>query len=182
MKRARGPRTIDIYPQTMSWNVTQASADAFVTQLIQTPISRLPKKGNLITVMELLYMDVVITNTNAQTPTYVDATSDNFQWGIVTGAAPSSFPYFSQPSMLAYKALTHLLTTSGTFQFQYPQRYEFEDGSGRGILLATDAFTFVADTNGTGVVNRFDCKLLYRFVDVSVEEYVGIVQSQQTSS
>jgi len=179
----RGPKTgaIDVYPQQLSWNLTQSAADALATVQVFTPISRLPKHGNKITVMELLDLEVVLTNTNSTIMTYLDQTADNFQWAMMVGTTPTSFPFFGQGNVLAYYGETGLLTTSGTFKFLYPQKYSFAKNDGRGILLAVDSFQFVLDTNGSGVVNRADCKLQYRFVDVTLEEYVGIVQSQQSA-
>jgi len=165
----------------MSWNGTQSAADAFLNVQVFTPISRLTKKAGKITVMELLELEVVVTNNNATTLTFLDASGDNMQFALMVGTVPTAFPFFGQGNVLAYFGLTGLLTTSGTFQFKYPFRYSFVKRDGKGILLAVDSFQFAFDSNGSGFTNRVDAKLQYRFVDVTLEEYVGIVQSQQSS-
>lgn len=185
MKRARkeGPTSpIDVYPQTISWNISEGAADAFVTTQVVTPISRLPKRGNKITVMELLYLDVFLTTGgSATTPLQYDATNDSVVWQMSTGVSPSAFLFFGSGNVLAQYGATLIVTTSGMIKFEYPNRYNFCGPDGKGILLATDAFNFNLDSNGTGFTVRADCKLCYRFVDVSIEEYVGIVQSQQSA-
>lgn len=70
---------------------------------------------------------------------------------------------------------------SGQLVFQSTQQtQDLTDGAGHGVLVATDAIylqiftTGVANTSETG---RF--RMLYRFKNVSLAEYIGIVQSQQ---
>lgn len=115
------------------------------------------------------------------TPLQYDATTDSVVWQISTGVAPSAFLFFGSGNVLAQYGAANVITTSGMWNFEYPNRYNFCGPDGKGILLATDAFNFNIDSTGTGFTVRADCKMCYRFVDVSIEEYVGIVQSQQAA-
>lgn len=56
---------------------------------------------------------------------------------------------------------------------------DLTDEAGHGILVATDNLYFVNYSAGTGATNGMVYVLTYRFKDVSLEEYIGIVQSQQ---
>lgn len=63
-----------------------------------------------------------------------------------------------------------------------PTLYDLTDGAGHGMLVATD-FLYL----GVNVVNwvattlaSFDCRIMYRFKEVSLVEYIGIVQSQSS--
>lgn len=59
---------------------------------------------------------------------------------------------------------------------------DLTDGAGHGTLLATNTVTFAQDIEMTGNAtisfNRMSCALLYRFKEVDLSEYMGIIQSQ----
>lgn len=57
-------------------------------------------------------------------------------------------------------------------------RKNFSDGAGHGYLIATDSIFARLFTGGTGVANTAYIRLLYRFKEVDLAEYIGIVQSQ----
>lgn len=63
--------------------------------------------------------------------------------------------------------------------------HDLTDGAGHGVLIATDNIWLTAFINGavpdigtTAALNVF-CEILYRFKKVTLQEYIGIVQSQQ---
>lgn len=58
-------------------------------------------------------------------------------------------------------------------------RKDFSDGAGHGLLIATDSIFAALNSTATTLTNIADCRLLYRFKEVPLAEYIGIVQSQQ---
>lgn len=83
-------------------------------------------------------------------------------------------------------------TSVGTTQ-TYPFEQDLTDESGHGVLVASDnLYLFVMGNESEGVFGNgttvdpllqgvdCTCEVLYRFKDVSLTEYIGIVQSQQT--
>ena len=67
-----------------------------------------------------------------------------------------------------------------------PIEVDLTDGDGHGVLIATDQVTVQARYNASeptaDIPNQqfnIEMKILYRFKQVGVLEYVGIVQSQQ---
>lgn len=63
--------------------------------------------------------------------------------------------------------------------------HDLTDGAGHGVLIATDNVWLTAWLNGavpdigtTAQLNVY-AELLYRFKKVTLQEYIGIVQSQQ---
>lgn len=65
--------------------------------------------------------------------------------------------------------------------------HDLTDGAGHGVLIATDnIFLNVQVTNAAfnnvtadAISATFNCDILYRFKEVKLQEYIGIVQSQQ---
>lgn len=72
-------------------------------------------------------------------------------------------------------------TFAGFYKLEMPWSVDLTDGAGHGMLVAVDSLTLVIHT--TGYVeeerNGAELKILYRFKGVTLQEYVGIVQSQQ---
>lgn len=57
-------------------------------------------------------------------------------------------------------------------------RKDFSDGAGHGYLVAVDSLFVTLASALTGLTNTADLRLLYRFKEVPLAEYIGIVQSQ----
>lgn len=63
--------------------------------------------------------------------------------------------------------------------------HDLTDGAGHGVLIATDNIWCTAFINGacpdigTTASATIFADLLYRFKKISLQEYIGIVQSQQ---
>lgn len=62
-----------------------------------------------------------------------------------------------------------------------PRQYrkDFTDGAGHGMLIGVDSLFARLASTATGSANTAYIRLYYRFKEVSLTEYVGIVQSQQ---
>jgi len=71
------------------------------------------------------------------------------------------------------------LSTEGASVRDMPIVIDTTDTAGNGILVATDRL-FIVGGNLSGIVAAtYVAKVLYRLVEVGIQEYVGIVQSQQ---
>lgn len=186
MKRGRTngeARAIDVYQNYMSWTFTQTS-NTFGTTNIQTPIPRVGREsGGKITIMELLRWELVCTDSGDNSLLMNTATTAAVLIACLsTGGAPATIPVWSNPNVIAYKGRRFDVVTSGGSQAEWPIVYDFCNKDGRGFLLGTDSFNFSIDTSSIGTGLICGNKLFYRFVRVSLEEYVGIVQSQQAST
>jgi hypothetical protein len=58
-------------------------------------------------------------------------------------------------------------------------RHDLQSNDGKGFLVAGDQLYFSFATSNTAGQSYLCARVHYRFVDVTVQEYVGIVQSQQ---
>jgi len=74
----------------------------------------------------------------------------------------------------AFSAGTGIMTIT-----QEPYHDDLSDGAGHGTLIATDQIFFQIASSNTGAQNTAAVKVWYRWKNVSLQEYVGIVQSQQ---
>ncbi len=165
----------DFYPNFMGFALTQTGGDTFTTVSINTPIPRVAINGNRATVMELLWCDVESQNL------ILNAAVESITFGLTTGAPPSDRSVISEGNAIFNLTATFHEHTTGASILVQPLRYNFQSQDGFGFLLATDSFNAFIDSNATGVALAGNFRLYYRFVQIPVTEYIGIVQSQQQS-
>jgi len=174
-------RRQDFFPNYMSWRLVLTANDTFTTDKIFTPIPRNQAiKGNRAVVMELLWLDVDVHNLKLL------AADDEIFWGISTGNVPTKLITLDAGNCLAYGSIECLAKQAGSEGFGIssltkPQRYDMQTKDGYGLLLASDAFNFYADSLNTGEKIEYNCRLYYRFVQIPVTEFIGLVQSQQSN-
>jgi len=174
VKMARG-RTKDDFPNFLSGALVMTGAQAFTEQQIFTPIPRLKVTGNRATVMELLYVDFVGEGTD------MNGIGDRLQFQMFLGTSQSVILSWADTRVFMHYQLDVSGLTSGFAQITWPRRFSFMDERGFGYLLAADSFRTSADTTGQAGAVTFAWKLYYRFVDIPLSEFIGIVQSTQAS-
>ena len=100
-----------------------------------------------------------------------------------TAAQGTTVPNLSNPRVQAQfrQSITASFTAAGT-QYSAPvgvQCWDFTDGAGHGILIGTDNMYMQYDNDGFTSVLTATWKIAYRFKEVPLIEYIGMVQSQQ---
>lgn len=176
MKRARSNNnasltggTGDVNPQYMTASVTQTAADVTTTQEINIPIQRLPDDGRA-QVMEVLKV-LCDCDTGVET-----------DWGneisLTTRNHGTTRATLAATDIVAFFTWTHTITTSGATKAPGIVTWDCTDGAGHGVLVATDKMYVQYFSNTTGLSNSATMKILYRWKNVSLAEYIGIVQSQ----
>lgn len=190
MKRARTDSLTggsgDVNPQYITGNIVATLSATTVQQAIQLPIFREATSGAKAWVVELLRMYVNL-------PDVIDvavSTTQRFaRFALVTAAqAAPSMVFLDSPQCLAFFKTEVLNLASalgtgavgGTYGNNSVLTWDFTDGDGHGVLVATDSLFVVHDTTGMAVGRNCQYKILYRFKKVSLTEYIGIVQSQQS--
>lgn len=172
--------TGDVNPQWLSFKVTQSGADAITVLTLTLPVQRLPN-GNRAMIMEILQimMDFpLMTTVAAAVGAY------NIRVNVCTSnPGTAGTPTFDDPHVIAMcqKENVNSFTAAGTlYQVNFePQVINLDDGAGHGLLVATDNLFIQCSSVSTGVANVVSGKIKYRWKDVSLAEYIGIVQSQQ---
>lgn len=185
-KRSRGSGTLtggtgDVNPQ---WFNTGLGAINGTYQDVATvlPRERLPYGGKS-QVMEVLKVEFspsgasvlnATAGTNSAARTYVTTTT--FGTTEPTSAQNSG-------KVLAKWRVELPSTGAGATNEVYegPFVVDCTDGAGHGMLIATDSiFVGSIQTGATSPINgSINVRLMYRWKNVGLQEYIGIVQSQQ---
>lgn len=170
----------DVNPQYLSLPiVNQTVANTYFELAFPTPIPRTRITNGRATVMEMLR--IMFNLPEADTNNI--ATGSNLVANAHLSTRALAAVSFANPAIFAYqeKNMRGAFTAAGTYGTvtHEPNILDLTDGAGHGILVATDNIYFGVNTIGFLGVAGFACKIIYRMKNVSVEEYVGIVQSQQ---
>ena len=174
-KRTTTTSKKDLYPNYMTFTVTESAADTFTTSQIFTPIPRGPISGNKATIMEILEVQYYFPN--------IDMKDDGDQVfaSLRMGPEPSNIGHVAEPNVIDVMYLESRLTTSGATLTLLPIIHKLQTHDGYGFLVATDSFYASVNSNNIGTAVTCNFRVYYRFVTVSITEYIGIVQSQQQS-
>jgi len=158
-----------------------------VQTVLEMPISRLPQREGRVTVIEALWAQFYLLAMEMPAAASVQARYMN----VTTNPAPltdvsaaGSGP--RDPRTIAdYNKLTYWASAVGFTDIEAYEEIDLTDNNGHGLLVASDRLyaNFVSgSTLAAGNFNGNDAgvvRLGYRFKDVTLTEYIGIVQSQQ---
>lgn len=175
--------TGDIKPQwlTATSSVIGAVNDYSVA-VIDLPVPRFGPSSKTATVTEILRVDWYLNIADAFKDSGGVFGCLDTSTSKVSGEASSLIDNVSQiakPSTFACASLTYL---AGGTVAEYPVSIDMTDGNGNGILIAADRLDMVVGYNSNTAFGLSVCKVLYRMVNIGVEEYVGILQAQAGGS
>lgn len=173
--------TGDINPQFYSGTILQTGNDTVDSLNYILPTPRFSAGQGKAIVIEILkvwstmdFQPPLVVAISTYNSFFALSTKDH---GIVTMsnlATPDVF-YFTKETLIgAFTAAEAVVYNMDDLHFA-----DLTDGSGHGVLIATDSFYAQIRTVNSGVPNTVHWKILYRFKKVGLSEYIGIVQSQQ---
>lgn len=176
--------TGDVKPQILTASTGVAGAiDDYVVNVIVLPVPRIGMQKNRAMIMEVLKVwwylavDDISDLTGAQ---WAFLTTNTARFNTQTSTAITMALDALEPNTFAMAGFFRTLSTNGATVTNYPAVVDLTDGNGNGILIATDRI-FIIGGNIAGTAGAtYTCKILYRMVNVGIEEYVGIVQSQNS--
>jgi hypothetical protein len=161
---------------------TQSANDTTTTTSFSLPVTRIPQSGES-TIIEVLGIKYVFESSNIVNATAafeirsvtINLSTKNFGTGAIalndgTLVDTQEFAFLS-----AFTALGSLAAHVPTTIYQ-----PLDDGAGHGFLIATDNIYVQISSVSTTAINPVAVWLHYRFKTVDLEEYVYIVQSQQS--
>ena len=174
--------TGDIKPQIFTGTSGTAGAvDDYVVGSLQLPVPRFGTQRSRATVFEVLSVQWFVGNRDS------DTTATHFAYlstvALRSDGDTSTDATFvtdiQDPRVFAPVFIDRSFTTSGGSTLISPVQVDLTDKNGNGIIIATDRlFVTYGNSNGS-VASEAVVKILYRMVNVGVQEYIGIVQSQQ---
>lgn len=187
MKRGRSDTLTggsrDVNPQIMTIAAAQTGTEADTDVQVILPVQRLNQRSGKSLVMEILWVEWWLQDMI----TVAGAGQWKVQGLLTTNPSPSTGLNIALQDPRNISVFRHLGQTGAAsnagFQFTneaFHREDDLTDGAGHGILVATDNLNINIQSSGTGIVNNFVLQVGYRWKEVALVEYIGIVQSQQT--
>jgi len=183
MRRGRNELTGgsgDVNPQWLTFNQQNMTlANTYSEGSLNLPINRFQNPKGRSIVMEMLRVEF-----GMPTPDVNNSAGGNIL-SCAVQLTPSSSVLLngSDPKNLAQygRLFRGAFTAGGTYSAieNNPEVIDLTDGNGHGVLVATDTLFFGVNTQNFAAPASFTARVLYRFKIVTLEEYIGIVQSQQ---
>lgn len=167
----------DVNPQLMTVDLIQTANDTATVVQLNLPIPRLPTKQGKNLVIELLWIEYFFLGWN----TAPGSTSQTLVTVTTSPAIGTSIRNaLNDPRIIdAWFRLFANATSAGFQDVAVSHESQLTDEAGHGLLIATDSLYFGLYSTGTLSTNNMVLKLAYRWKEVSLVEYIGIVQSQQ---
>lgn len=163
----------------------------FANIRVPTPLPRIKTTGTKATILEILWVEVVIGRLFEN---FFKSTFSDIRVQLSIGQAPdNTIKFFSDPSVfadfqiskefIAGSEVPQKETTTMMMLPVQPLIYNLQSRDGAGYLLTVEAFNFTIETFevSSGFSTEVDIKVWYRFVDVGINDFVGLVQSTQQS-
>lgn len=177
--------TGDVNPQWFLITTIAGASGTYADASTTLPRERLPY-GNKSQVMEVLKVHFFLDPALTLTATAISVFTSLRQY-LLTKSFGTTEP--TAPSMggqvIAFRHFSAIGTAAAPAVMMPMGSYEdiqdLTDGAGHGVLVATDTVSHGQNAvNLTfGGTNKLLCRVLYRWKNVSLAEYIGIVQSQQ---
>jgi len=155
--------TKDVNPQILKKSFAMTS-DTNLSVEVPLPVQRLNNKNRSM-VMEILRVGWTFDANDGATHTHL---------GIATQAAPSGTTAFKGNE--GYIIQFHKRYNKIVGPDQVQNWFDLTDGQGHGVLVATDKIYLIAN-GGASNTKEVLCEILYRWKNVSLQEYIGIVQA-----
>jgi len=170
--------THDVNPQILNVAVTTTGANTFTQASIVLPQNKFQNAKNsaiVIEVLKVIYNMPAADANHTAGGNLISSTTQlatRSQTGIVLNDPTVQF-YGQREQFGAF-------TAAGSYTNSYvdPIMIDYTDGAGHGVLVATDQLFMGVNTSGFAGTAAFGVKMLYRFKEISLAEYIGIVQSQ----
>jgi len=188
MKRGRGDTltggTKDVNPQQYTINLVQSGNDLTNNIKVPVPVYRFPLKNDRAMVMEILRVQWIIKDIPVVTGIVniigAISTNDSGMANAALSVVQQQYEAVSGPNVIdAYSIDGIFATASGFFVYSRIEDHDKTDSAGHGVLVATDFLYLVLASSNSGAALELTAKITYRWKEVSLAEYIGIVQSQQ---
>lgn len=176
--------TGDVKPQFLTASTPVAAAvDDYIIQAINLPVVRPAATGGNATIMEFLSVDYMLPLQDFAEGTAIHAAFLTVNIGRTNGDTCTSgtlMADFADPRTFASVSQYKNTITSGGFTVDGPLHVDLTDQNGNGMLVASDVIYLVQGSVADSTVGYTVVKIKYRYVTVSLIEYIGIVQQQQS--
>ena len=177
-KRPRNDRltggTRDVNPQTLGGKVTESGANTFTEAEISVPVLRVTQSENRAQVIEVLKVEFQFNGE------LFNLLTEQFTMSLTTRSVASS-ALMDNPNLLALWAQGLAILTTGGGVMPLTHMVDLTDGDGHGLIVANPSIFLSMKGTGLGAAATARFRIIYRFKNVSLQEFIGLAIQQATS-
>ncbi len=161
--------TGDVNPQLLVVTVIQTAVDANTQVELSLPVPRFSSKTGRTIVTEVLRVYAEINELTTVANSHVNGS-------VGTATQPSA----DDATTFAHFNYDAIVATAVGFQFysRSMDAVDLTDGAGHGFLIGVNSIFLSCNSALTALVNEIHYRILYRFKEVPLAEYIGIVSAQ----
>lgn len=158
--------TGDVNPQTLTLNVAESAANTFTEAEFSIPVMRGAISSTRYQVMELLKVEADVPPGDGAT-----ASGVNMQ---VTTSTQTGFQGYTNPDVVWQYRDSIVITTSGLTRHVRVRIYDYTDGAGHGMIIASPSLFIGVVGTSQGAALSGSVRLHYRFKNIGIQEFVGL--------
>lgn len=171
--------TKDVSPQLLTMVNVMTVANTYKEVQVPLPVNRFFAGKSKAIVIEILklFFDLSEVDANPPAPGGIISIQGQLSTVSLTGINAGDSRVFVK----AEKIVRGAFTAAGSYATGAtdPITIDLTDGAGHGFLVAGDQIFFGLGTSGFTGPGSGVIKALYRFKEIGLDEYIGIVQGQQ---
>lgn len=161
----------DIYPQWLDFDVLQSGTNVWTTEPVPLPVPRLRREvGDQVQLIEILKI-ILSPNVN-EAPD-----GSRISLKLLTKDYDSD-PKEGPTTIFCVSIEPESSGADYSYAFIEPYMFDLTDGMGHGYLVAVDTLYVGCASGGMAAASGGSGRIYWRFVSVSLAEFLGLIQSQ----
>jgi len=161
----------DIYPQWLDFEVLQTGTNVWTTEPVPLPVPRVRREvGDQVQLIEIL--KVILSPNVNEAP---DASRVSLK--LLTKDFDSD-PKEGPATIFTVSIEPESSGADYAYAFIEPYMFDLTDGMGHGYLVAVDTLYVGCASGGMASPTGGSGRIYWRFVSVSLAEFLGLIQSQ----
>ena len=172
--------TGDVNPQWVAFTAVQTGNDVFLQQTFDLPTNpSMPVRSNKAMVLEFLRVQFLWSLDTTQSPATPQRHSAVLSTATVDIGAGLSTIQSSVNAITTDQFLTFQAGAGATvFTRDVAKVYDLTDGAGHGVIIASKSINLIISTFNTATSNRVVVRILYRYKEVTITEFITLAQFQ----
>jgi len=166
--------TKDVNPQTLGGKVTESAANTFTEVEISVPVLRVTVTPNRAQVIEVLKVEFQYLGE------LFNLLAEQCQMSLTTRSVSSTAQMDNSNLLAMWSQGLAILTTGGGIM-PLTHMVDLTDGDGHGLIVANPSIFFSIKCTGLGAASTGRMRIIYRFKNVGLQEFIGLAIQQATS-
>lgn len=172
--------TGDVNPQWFGFVVLQSAADVFTEAQVPVPINpSMGARANRAIIIEILRVQFIWSLDTTQSPASPQRHTAYLRTALASGGASNSAIQIDPQTVATDQWITIQAGAGATVVGKDASVIQdLTDGAGHGLVIASQNLVLGISTINTLIANRVTVRILYRYKEVGLTEFITLAQFQ----